>query len=228
MKRSDINQIIRDAEAFFEAHQIHLPAFARWSPADWEHHRDDAREVIDARLGWDVTDLGQGRFEQVGLVLFTVRNGVPGDPRYPKPYAEKVMVSRPGQVTPMHFHWRKTEDIINRGGGDLVVELIRSDADEQPTEEEVTVQVDGQSRRVPPRGKIVLRPGESITLVPRLYHAFWGDPAKGPVLIGEVSSVNDDATDNRFLEPLGRFPSVEEDEAPRRLLVSDYATRLER
>jgi hypothetical protein len=31
------------------------------------------------------------------------------------------------------------------------------------------------------------------------------------VLIGEVSNVNDDLTDNIFREPIGRFSTVEED-----------------
>ena len=31
------------------------------------------------------------------------------------------------------------------------------------------------------------------------------------------------ADDNRFLEPVGRFPEIEEDVAPVRLLVGDYS-----
>ena len=42
------------------------------------------------------------------------------------------------------------------------------------------------------------------------------------VLAGEVSRVNDDHTDNRFLEKAGRFPAIEEDAPPLRLLVGDY------
>jgi hypothetical protein len=53
-----------------------------------------------------------------------------------------------------------------------------------------------------------------------VYHAFWGEGAD--VLIGEVSTVNDDHTDNYFLNPIGRFPEIEEDEARHRLLVGDY------
>ena len=66
----------------------------------------------------------------------------------------------------------------------------------------------------------MLEPGESITLVPRCYHTFWGEG--GRVLVGEVSLVNDDYADNRFFEPVGRFPDVEEDEPPLYLLVNDY------
>ncbi len=46
------------------------------------------------------------------------------------------------------------------------------------------------------------------------------------MLIGEVSTVNDDETDNIFREPIGRFAQIEEDEAPTHLLVSDYKNHL--
>ena len=39
---------------------------------------------------------------------------------------------------------------------------------------------------------------------------------------GEVSMCNDDNCDNRFYEPLGRFPTIEEDEPPYRLLCNEY------
>ena len=42
------------------------------------------------------------------------------------------------------------------------------------------------------------------------------------MLIGEVSCVNDDHNDNVFHEPQLRFPDIEEDEEPYRLLVCDY------
>ena len=42
------------------------------------------------------------------------------------------------------------------------------------------------------------------------------------MLVGEVSSVNDDNADNRFLHTLPRFPSIDEDEPPLRLLCTEY------
>jgi D-lyxose ketol-isomerase len=69
---------------------------------------------------------------------------------------------------------------------------------------------------------ISLSPGESIALYQGLYHKFYGEPGKGKVLVGEVSAVNDDHTDNRFHEELGRFPEIEEDTSPHHLLVGDY------
>ncbi|MGB0251473.1 MAG: D-lyxose/D-mannose family sugar isomerase, partial [Paracoccaceae bacterium] len=83
---------------------------------------------------------------------------------------------------------------------------------------------DGIRREYAPGDKLALAPGESVTLMPGDWHAFWGEG--GDVLIGEVSTVNDDETDNLFREPIGRFANITEDVDPMHLLVSDYATWL--
>ena len=118
------------------------------------------------------------------------------------------------------------EDIINRGGGNLVIELYGSTDDEQLSREPITVKIDGMIRKFQPGEQVVLTPGESICLEPFVYHRFFGQRGKGKVLVGEVSAVNDDNTDNRFYEPLGRFPKIEEDEQPLHLLVTDYPNYL--
>ena len=220
MKRSHINAKIRDAEAFFAEYRFALPPWAAWRPEDWHAHRAAATEVIDAMLGWDLTDFGRGEYEQFGLLLFTVRNGRFERPQE-KPYAEKLMIVGDRQETPWHFHWHKTEDIINRGGATLVIEVQLADrTTEQPTSDAFEVSIDGLARSVTAGQRVALSPGESITLVPWVYHRFWAEG--GRCLVGEVSSVNDDTNDNRFLEAIGRFPTVEEDEPPYRYLVSDY------
>lgn len=222
MKRSEINALIKDAETFFERHRFALPPLARWTAEEWRLKGHEADEIRERGLGWDLTDFGSGDFEKTGLLLFTLRNGVPGDPKS-KQYAEKAMIVREDQVTPWHFHWQKTEDIINRGGGKLVIKLARASEDESAlSEDAVEVATDGVTRTVPARGRVVLSPGESITLVPKLYHAFWAEAGSGTVMVGEVSAVNDDRTDNRFLEPAGRFPAIEENEPPYRLLCNEY------
>jgi len=132
------------------------------------------------------------------------------------------MIVEEMQETPTHFHWSKMEDIINRGGGNLVMELFSSDENEGISNENITVKVDGVIRTVPSGGKIILEPGESICLEQGVYHRFYGEPGKGKVFVGEVSEVNDDTSDNRFLEVVGRFPQIIEDEEPLHLLVSDY------
>lgn len=221
MKRSDINHIISETQAFFDKHQVCLPPFAHWTPEEWKAKGPEADEIRRNMLGWDLTDFATGDFDSVGLTLFTIRNGNPAHDQ--KPYAEKIMAVREGQVTPMHFHWSKMEDIINRGGGNLVIQLYNATADEKLDEKTpITVSTDGVERTVEPGGIVTLEPGESITLTQRLYHKFWGEEGKGWVLVGEVSAVNDDNSDNRFLDPLGRFPAIEEDEAPARLLCSEY------
>ena len=224
MKRSEINALIRDALDFSKAQGFVLPPLAHWTAEDWASKGHECDEIRDNMLGWDVTDYGLGRFSEVGLVLFTIRNGSQKDPeRYPKPYAEKILISQENQVCPMHFHWVKREDIINRGGGVLEMQLYNSLPDgELDREGDVTVVSDGVKLTVAAVTVLHLLPGQSVTLTPGLYHAFWAREGGGPVLIGEVSQCNDDVTDNRFYEPMGRFPTVEEDEPPFRLLCSEY------
>jgi len=221
VKRSEINALMRQSLAFFGERGFKLPPWATWSPAQWRERGPEIGEIVSCMLGWDLTDFGSGRFERQGLILFTLRNGRPGEAGR-KPYAEKIMIVREQQETPYHFHWSKTEDIINRGGGDLIVDLYGSTPEEGLSTAEVRVQVDGITRTVPAGGRVVLTPGESICLEPRLYHRFLGERGKGTVLVGEVSAVNDDNRDNRFYEALGRFPAIEEDEEPLHLLVTDY------
>jgi D-lyxose ketol-isomerase len=87
---------------------------------------------------------------------------------------------------------------------------------------DVTLRLDGVVRIVAAGSRIRLKPGESISIQPLLYHDFEIEAGTGAVLIGEVSECNDDNTDNRFEQPIGRFPVIEEDEAPYRLLCNEY------
>ena len=223
MKRSEVNRIIKSAEQFIREYQFALPSFAEWTPEDWQQKGEECREIRDNMLGWDITDYGLGRFDEVGLVLVTIRNGNQNNPNYTKPYAEKLLVSEENQVCPMHFHWKKMEDIINRGGGILMMQLYNStEQEELDRTTPVTVVSDGVQITVPAGTVLELRPGQSITLTHGMYHAFWAKEGTGRVLIGEVSQCNDDNTDNRFYEPMGRFPSIEEDESPYRLLCTEY------
>ena len=137
-----------------------------------------------------------------------------------KTYCEKIMISYVNQVTQTHFHWKKVEDIINRGGGDLVMKLWKADnKTEEILEDSFFVSIDGVQREVLPGEIIHLKPGESITLEPYVYHSFWAEGED--CLIGEVSSVNDDVNDNRFLVPQQRFPQIEEDEPSRYCLCNE-------
>jgi D-lyxose ketol-isomerase len=223
MKRSEVNAIMAAADEFIRSFGFILPPFAYWSPDQMQARRAEIDGIVGARLGWDITDYGQGRFGEMGLFLFTVRNGSEADLRRGGGmcYAEKIMISRQDQLSPMHRHIVKAEDIINRGGATLALKLYESDAEGKIDHgAEVTVATDGVVRRQGPGEVLRLAPGESVTLLPGNWHAFWGEG--GDVLIGEVSTVNNDLTDNIFAEPIGRFAEIEEDEPPRHLLVSDY------
>jgi D-lyxose ketol-isomerase len=223
MKRSDVNDIIRAADDFIRSFGFVLPPFAYWTPGEMKAQRDRIGGIVDARLGWDITDYGEGRFAEMGLFLFTVRNGSEADLKRGGGmcYAEKIMISRHDQLSPMHRHIVKAEDIINRGGATLALKLYGSDASGDICKtSDVTVATDGLLRTQGPGEVLHLLPGESVTLMPGDWHAFWGEG--GDVLVGEVSTVNNDLTDNIFAQPIGRFSEIEEDEAPLHLLVSDY------
>lgn len=224
MKRSEINAALREMEAMCARCGFSLPPFCRLRPEEWPGLGHEWDEVRDCRLGWDITDYGLEDFAHVGFSLITLRNGCAAKPEaYPKAYAEKLLYLREGQTAPNHFHWYKREDIINRGGGNVLIQVWNSLPDESLDRRgDVTVSTDGVRRTLPAGTRVRLKPGESITIHQGLYHDFTLEPGTGPVLLGEVSMVNDDERDNRFLPPVGRFPKILEDEAPYRLLCSEY------
>lgn len=224
MKRSSINEVLREMESFAKEYRFALPPFCHFTPSDWEKKGHDYDEIRDNMLGWDITDFGHGDFDAVGFSLITIRNGnLEKMDKYPKTYAEKLIYMRQGQKCPFHFHWKKMEDIINRGGGNVFIQVYASTPDEEmDLVSDLCVHVDGRELVVPAGTKVRLTPGESITIDQYLYHSFSVEEGTGPVLLGEVSQCNDDKADNRFYEKAGRFPVIEEDEAPFRLLCNEY------
>lgn len=223
MKRSEINLAIRRMEALVRAQGFSLPPFCGWTPEEWREKGHEFDEIRDNLLGWDVTDYGCGEFAKTGFTLITLRNGnVKLPEKYPKPYAEKLLMLEEGQYSPMHFHWNKMEDIINRGGGSVWIRVYNAAADESLADTDVQVRRDGRIYAVPAGAQVRLDPGESISIYPYLYHDFEVVPGTGAVLLGEVSMCNDDENDNRFYEPMGRFPVIEEDEPAYRLLCTEY------
>jgi D-lyxose ketol-isomerase len=224
MKRSELNAIMRKSQRFLAERQFYLPPFATWSPAEWQSKGPECREIVEQQLGWDITDFGSGDFSRIGLFIFTIRNGTFEELKKPngKVYAEKILITEEEQITPTHFHYQKMEDIINRGGGELVIQLWNATADEGLADSDVTVSLDGVRTTVKAGGTVILRPGESVCLPQRLYHSFWGGVGKGTILVGEVSRVNDDHVDNHFHAAVGRFPQIEEDVEPLYLLYNDY------
>lgn len=226
MKRSVINQIIEETIEFTQKRGLVYPKFAYYTPKDWQNLTLRSKEIIDNMLGWDVTDFEAGDYLKRGLTSFTFRNGNYNHPdQYPKPYCEKMLIVEDGQELPFHFHWKKSEDIINRGGGVLEVTLYNADINDQLDKDTpVSYVSDGQQFTVAPGTIVQLRPGSSITLVPRIYHRWQGVKGTGKIMLFEVSSTNDDKTDNRFLEDLPRLISIEADDTPKYYLFSDYDT----
>ncbi len=222
MKRSQLNTWIDESLAFFDSFHFLVPKWARWSPADWKKY-GVSDEVRDCQLGWDITTFGSDDFEKMGLIMLTLRNGllIPTPTKsYPKSYAEKIMMVRDHQITPRHIHHQKQEDIINRGGGNLVIELWPADPDKEKLLDcRFTIAIDGYPRELEPGDKVVLTPGESACICPCHAHLFYGE---GNVMVGEVSRVNDDFTDNFFVDGMPRFDPIIEDEPPRYLLGIDY------
>ncbi|GAB4165069.1 MAG: D-lyxose/D-mannose family sugar isomerase [Terrimicrobiaceae bacterium] len=189
MKRSEINEAIRRASSAFASAGWTLPPEPRW----------------------DVTDLGLGRFAEVGLVLVNLAE----EPEY----CEKLMFSMKGQVTPLHTHHVKKEDIICRRG-ELAMELWAGRPAETPEGTPVRLKRNGRDFEARSGEPFVLVSGERVTLVPGIYHAFWAE--SDGCVVGEVSTANDDKTDNIFVDPqIGRFPEIEEDEPVGIRLVSE-------
>lgn len=220
MKRSEINQIMRNALALAAEYRFALPPFVTWTMDDWRTKNSEYDEIRDNMLGWDITDFGSGDFHKVGLLMITLRNGNFFNPKYAKTYAEKMLISEEDQVTPYHFHRKKMEDIINRGGGVLVLRCYNSDENDEMLDTPVTIFKDGRAYEVAAGERIEVHVGESITLPCGQYHSFWAE--NGACLIGEISKTNDDNVDNRFYEPVGRFPEIEEDEPMLYPLFSEY------
>ena len=223
MKRSDIESYVNWAKHLVEDCGMKLPPFAYWDIDEWRRNTAQKERIIKTMLGWDVTDYGGGDFKTLGSVLFTIRNGVMGTQGIGTPYAEKLLPTMDGQRLPLHFHYSKCEDIINRGGGVMWIKLYLNREDESVDyDSDVTVYMDGVRVTVPAGETIYVNKGESITLTPRLYHTFGAVKGKGDLLVGEVSSVNDDTVDNHFAENMMRFAKIEEDVPIRTPLLNEY------
>lgn len=225
MKRSTINRNIAWAIETCERLGFHLPSFAYWAPEEWEAKKDVTEHMLAVMQGWDVTDYNSGDFDKVGAVLFTLRNGSVYDASKGTPYCEKIIVMKAGQVLPFHFHYSKTEDIINRTGGTLCVRVYASKKAEDgygiDTEADVCLRLDGVPVTLHAGDVVEVHNGDSITLFPYIYHEFWAKEEDGDLIIGEVSSINDDSKDNHFAEELILDP-IEEDEAVLYRLCSGY------
>lgn len=226
MKRSEINKIIESIINDTENYKLPLPFFAYYTFEDWKIDQHEKSEIFANMLGWDVTDFGEKNYYSRGLASFVFRNGNAKKPKtFPKPYCEKLLIVEDGQELPFHFHWKKMEDIINRGGGVLEITLYNSTKDEKlDVHSDVDVTMDGIHKVLPAGSKVHLYPGDSITLKPYIYHKWVGLPNTGRVLLFEISTTNNDETDNRFLEGLPRLINIENDQSIKYLTINDYSS----
>ena len=95
MKRSEINKALKDLENMLREYRYFLPKFADFTPEEWKSKGHEFDEIRDNMLGWDITDYGLGKFDEVGFSLFTIRNGnLKMQDKYKKPYAEKFLYRR--------------------------------------------------------------------------------------------------------------------------------------
>ena len=211
MKRSEINKAIVNAKKMMEEYLWVLPQWGYWSKAEYLEQPITSKYLKEHQMGWDVTDFGKGVFNEQGITLFCIRNGIQGNVN-DKPYAEKLLFMQEGQVIPFHSHKIKLEDIINRGGGDLAIEFVEVDEKDQELSNKITVLVDGEKIRLDPHEPLILKRGQSVTVDRNIFHRFYAVKGSGMVMAGEGSQVNDDNNDNYFLEPIGRFSEIQEDE----------------
>lgn len=221
MKRSEIEAIIGKSLAMMASQRFYLPPFAGWTPEQWREQAEPTRAMRAAGVGWNIVEFEKDAFFRSGIAVFTLRMGDYRD--LPKGagrlYAEKAFVLFEGQRVPHHYHRVKTEDLINRGGGILGVDLVRVNEQGMELDDDITLERNGVEITVPAHTVLQLEPGESIVLLPGLAHAFIG---VSEVLCGEISLANDDATDNYFLQPLPTSSPIVEDSPARHLVLADY------
>ena len=211
MRRSEINKSIAEAKLLIAEYRWTLPRWAYWNVEQYKNHPDLSLYLRDHQMGWDVTDFGRGNFSKEGIILFCVRNGVQNIDNE-KPYDEKLLFMKEDQVIPFNSHNIKLEDIINRGGGNLVLEFVKVDSQKNPLQEKIKVMIDGEFKTLNPYEPLILERGQSVTVERFVYHKFYAEKGTGMAMAGEVSQVNDDKKDNYFLEKVGRFADIEEDE----------------
>lgn len=222
MKRSEINHFIRKAKDFAEHMKAHLPPFAFWHPEKWNELGQECNEIRDLMLGWDVTDFGLNDYYKIGRTLFTLRNGSNKLKGFSRTYSEKFIFIEENQAAPIHSHRNKTEDIINRGGGNILVKVSNTLTNGTKSNKPFTLSVNGIRKQFNPDEIIRLTPGESLLIPAGIIHEFWSEEGTGMTLSGEIGTICDDINDNIFLSPCKRFTDIEEDEKPVHYLCNEY------
>ena len=206
MKRSEINKLINFSLNYFKKNKFYLPEWSEWKLNRWKKNKILAKKICKLQLGWDITDFGGKNFLKEGLILFSLRNGSKNSKKSIQ-YAEKILLMFAGQKIPYHFHKLKKEDIINKYGGKLEMRFYKNN------KKNVEINVDQKKRILECKKKIEIAIGQSVYIPPNLIHSFSvSKKNKAPLIIGEVSSINDDNNDNFFPNQNMRFSKIVEDE----------------
>ena len=71
MKRSEVNEIIAGFREFLEMHRFMLPEWAYWSPEECKGKYDICGEIVNNKLGWDITDFGSADFNEESCRTFS-------------------------------------------------------------------------------------------------------------------------------------------------------------
>jgi D-lyxose ketol-isomerase len=222
MKRSEINGHIEAAKVLARKMNMALPPFAFWSLEDWLAKGSECDDIRKLMLGWDVTDFGLGDYNKTGRTLFTLRNGSNSYDGCSRRYSEKFIFIDENQAAPIHFHRNKTEDIINRGGGNILVQASRATPEGQKSNEDFELSVNGVRVKLKADDIIRLTPGESVLIPAGTIHEFWSEEGTGITLSGEIGTICDDVNDNVFLGECLRFCEIEEDEPILHYLCNEY------
>jgi D-lyxose ketol-isomerase len=130
MKRSELNAILREGKQFLERMNFHLPVWAHWSPEDWANGRATSmtRSATTCSAGTSPTSASASTSARACCSSPSATATRASKHEYEiKPYCEKILICGDEQVTPTHFHWEKMEDIICRGGGELLLRLWNAD-----------------------------------------------------------------------------------------------------
>lgn len=163
MRRSEINQLVKDATACFEAHGWTLPPNPRW----------------------DVTDFGLGDVDRYGLILVNLAE----EPEY----CEKLMYAKKGMTTPSHTHAKKKEDIIARWGTFRIQlwKGPEGSSFEVPVNHEPCTVTSGQTLDIPAGQRITLTQGVYHEFYPITDEAIIGEVSTANDDVNDNLFVND-------------------------------------
>lgn len=133
----------------------------------------------------EVTDLGLGRLEDIGIQILTYINT--------ERYCAKEMVLFPDQTCPQHRHPEidgepgKQETFRCRWG------TVYLYVEGEPTESPACEPPEGNEEFYTVEHEIVLKPGEQYTIPPNTWH--WFQPGEKGAVISEFSSTSRDEYD---------------------------------